>query len=248
MRFGFIFSAVNAQVGVIREEWEAQLQRSFPELQWKQPILNRLSEILRANEATLSSAPELVNILKALFADQDELAAYSLLPNQADQWLRNKIRPKWERLFATSPELKEYRKDVDKLLDALAKALQLGANQDLAASMSHLAPELREKWPEIAYMHFTPDKTEMVGDIIKFLTHPALPLPHKQQIAKVFRSFKALVEILPEVEERANKIILSLRYGGPSDAQTAQLLERLGGPASSQLETGGSAPVQTLAD
>jgi hypothetical protein len=137
---------------------------------------------------------------------------------------------------------------VEGLLGSLGKALQLGASRELATRLTHLAPELREKWPDIAYMHFTPDKTEQVGDIIKLLTHPGLPLPHKQQIAKVFRSFKALVEILPEVEERANKIILSLRYGGPSDAQTAQLLERLAGPKNSHVETDGTNQVQSLGD
>lgn len=248
MRFGFIFSAVNAQVGVIREEWEELLMDSYPDLRWKQPILESLSAILKANESNLTASPESANTLKALVADQDELSTYSLLPNQADQWLRNKIRPKWDRLLAASDSLAASRREVEELLDALATALQLGTNLELAAGLSNLVPELREKWPEIAYMHFTPDKTEMVGDIIKFLTHPALPLPHKQQFAKVFRSFKALVEILPEVEERANKIILSLRYGGPSDAQTAQLLERLGGGLGSQLDSGASNQVQTLAD
>ncbi|MHC1742715.1 MAG: hypothetical protein AB9873_06750 [Syntrophobacteraceae bacterium] len=248
MRFGFIFSAVNAQVGVIREEWEEQLMSSFPELLWKQPVLEKLNEILKASEAGLASIPESANTLKALVSDQDEIATYSLLPNQADQWLRNKIRPKWDRLLNASAELGARRQEIEAHLDALAKALQLGTDKELAAGLTHLAPELREKWPEIAYMHFTPDKTEMVGDIIKFLTHPALPLPHKQQFAKVFRSFKALVEILPEVEERANKIILSLRYGGPSDAQTAQLLERLGGATSGQPDPGASSQVQTLAD
>lgn len=248
MRFGFIFSAVNAQVGVIREEWEEQLRRAYPDRLWKQPILSRLSEILRSNESVLAAAPETANVFKALLSDHEELAIYALLPNQADQWLRNKIRPKWERLFAASGALESNRKEVADLLDALATALQLGADRELAAGLSQLAPELREMWPEIAYMHFTPDKIEVVGDIIRFLTHPNLPLPHKQQIAKVFRSFKALVEILPEVEERANKIILSLRFGGPSDAQTAQLLERLAGPAGGYPESGDPTHVQTLAD
>ncbi len=248
MRFGFIFSAVNAQLGVIREEWEDLLRRSYPERRWKQPILARMSEILRANEPILAGAPETANVFRALLSDHDELLTFSLLPNQADQWVRNKIRPKWERLFAASEALRAFKGEVEELLDALATALQLGTDRELAAGLTQLSPELREKWPEIAYMHFTPDKTEEVADIIRFLTHPNLPLPHKQQIAKVFRSFKALVEILPEVEERANKIILSLRFGGPSDAQTPQLLERLASPLDGSQENGGLNQVQTLAD
>jgi hypothetical protein len=45
------------------------------------------------------------------------------------------------------------------------------------------------------------------------LEHPALPVAHKSQIAKVIKCLKALIEVVPEIEERANKIIFSLRNG-----------------------------------
>jgi hypothetical protein len=64
-----------------------------------------------------------------------------------------------------------------------------------------------------------------MGELIRLLNHPKMPLDHKHQFAKAFRSFKALAEVVPEVEERANRIILSLRYGSPTETQTSQLLD-----------------------
>ncbi len=37
IKFGFIFSAINAEIGILRGEWEAQLRKAFPELEWKGP-------------------------------------------------------------------------------------------------------------------------------------------------------------------------------------------------------------------
>ena len=62
-------------------------------------------------------------------------------------------------------------------------------------------------------MYLNADNLLVLEDILKFLENPALPVPHRHQLRKVLKHLKVLVEALPEVEERANRIILSLRYG-----------------------------------
>jgi hypothetical protein len=53
----------------------------------------------------------------------------------------------------------------------------------------------------------------VLEEIIRFLDHPALEIPHRQQTRKILTSLKALVEMVPELEERANRIIYSLKNG-----------------------------------
>ncbi len=60
----------------------------------------------------------------------------------------------------------------------------------------------------------------VLEEILQLLENPALPVPHKHQMKKTLKYLKVLVEALPEVEERANKIILSLRYGNARKRQT----------------------------
>jgi hypothetical protein len=89
----------------------------------------------------------------------------------------------------------------------------LGTNKDLASRMDHLPDDLRSIWPELAYVDFTVDKLMTLEKILDFLDHPDLKIPHKQQTKKILTSLKALVEMIPEVEERTNRIIHSLRNG-----------------------------------
>lgn len=37
VKLGFVFSAINAQIGILRERWERLLQKHLPELEWKGP-------------------------------------------------------------------------------------------------------------------------------------------------------------------------------------------------------------------
>jgi len=225
IKFGFIFSAVNAVVGVLREEWEARIRKAAPELQWKDVILARLSGLLRRPMEDHGLEGGCLATAKALLADQEELASVSILPSQAEQWIRNKIQPKWHRLIGECSLWDRDRAEIESLIERLFDAIRLGMNRDLIARLTDMPEEIREQWPRLVYSHFTGDQVHLLSDLIRLLNHPEMPLLHRHQYAKAFRSFKALAEVVPEVEERANRIILSLRYGYPDEAQTAQLIE-----------------------
>jgi hypothetical protein len=225
IKFGFIFSAINAEIGVLREEWESQLARVFPEMSWKGLVLERLSDLIRLRISSLNGGGELVSLCKALLSEQEELRNLTLLPSQAEQWLNNRIRPKWRRLLEKSRTWDGDREEINQLLDRLQESLRLGMDRDLIEKVTHLPQDLCEAWVRVAYTYFTADKLFMLDEIIQLLDHPALPIRHKQQIKKVVTSLKVLVEVVPEVEERANNIILSLRYGTFNQMSSSQELE-----------------------
>jgi hypothetical protein len=215
IKLGFIFSAINAEISFLREQWEQQLEKAFPEMENKKTILGRLSYLLRLHLVELNGAGNLGELGKTLLADQQELAGLSLMPALGEKWLDNKIRPKWQRLLLESHSWDQDKEEIQKLLLSLTKAIWIGMDPELIMKIDHLPPDLRLKWSELAYTHFSVDKLVKLEEIIQLLEHPALDIPHKQQTRKVLTSLKALVEMIPEVEERANRIIHSLKNGYP---------------------------------
>lgn len=225
IKFGFVFSAINAQIAVLREEWELQLQKAFPDLKWKASILARLVELIDLRISEINGGADVFRTCKALLHEQHELATLPLLPTQAEQWLKNKIRPKWERLLEVSDLWKDDGEEIRGLLDELAQVLSLGMDRSLAEGLKHLPPEIREKWSKLVYVYFTPEKANLINEVLELLEHPKLPVPYKAQLRKALRSLKVLVDVIPEVEERANRIILSLRFGTVQDEHSVKGLE-----------------------
>lgn len=220
IKFGFVFSAINAQIAILREDWEMQLQLAFPQLRWKPAILFRLMELLDGPISQLAGSPEILQTAKALSTELHELARLPLLPSQSEQWVKNKILPKWEILLTTSDLWEGHREEIRELLKDLLPALNLGTNDELAEKLVQVPPDLREKWMKLAYTHFTPDKSHLLSEVLELLDHPQLNIAHREQLRKALKSLKVLVDVIPEVEERANRIILSLRYGSLSDDES----------------------------
>jgi len=225
IKFGFVFSAINSQIGILRDEWEAQLRKAFPDLDWKGPLLERLQGLIHLRLSAVSASPEWLQLCTRLLSEQEELAVSPLLPTQAEQWLKNKIQPKWRKLLAGVNAWDANREEINSLLNRLETALRVGLNRDLARNVSHLPRDLCDAWISLAYVYVSSENLFVLEEIQQFLENPALPVPHKHQMKKVLKYLKVLVEALPEVEERANKIILSLRYGDSLDAEAHQALD-----------------------
>ncbi len=225
IKFGFIFAAINAEIGILRTEWEAQLRKAFPDLEWKGPILDRLGELISLRLPALQDHPEWFQLGTKLLAELEELAASPLLPTQGEQWLKNKIKPKWNRLLNAVSTWDADKVEIKSLLSRLEIALRVGLTQDLARNINHLPRDLCDKWIRLAYVYCTSNNLFVLEEIIHLLENPALPIPHKYQMRKVLKYLKVLVEALPEVEERANKIILSLRYGDALETEAHRRLD-----------------------
>jgi hypothetical protein len=218
VKLGFIFSAINAEIGFLREQWEVQLEKAFPDMVSKKVILGRLGQILESHLPQLNGAGKMGELAKELLSEQQQLARMPLLPHVGEKWVNNRIRPKWCWLLSEAGAWEEEEAEVQQLLDRLQKVIWIGMDKDLALQVDHLPQDLRTAWPKLAYIDFKADKMQVLEEIMYFLDHPALDIPHQQQTKKILTSLKALVEMIPELEERANRIIYSLKNGSAAEA------------------------------
>jgi hypothetical protein len=217
IKLGFTTTAINTEIGYIREQWEAQVEAAFPKIETKRTILQRLSELIERHTPSLNGNKRLTDVSKDLLTDQRELAVLSLMPHVAERWLHHKIRPRWGELLTDSRLWEAEEQEILELLDRLEDAIWVGTTQELALQLTNIPEDLREAWRRLAYVDFTVDKIPALEEIIRLLDHPALTIPHKLQTKKILTSLKVLAEMIPEVEERANRIICSLRNGAPLD-------------------------------
>ena len=213
IKLGFIFSAINAEISFLREQWELKIAEAFPEIENKRSILRKLNSLVECGITGGNGSSKLNHLGEKLLAEQAELAILPLMPALGEKWVENKILPMWRELMLESHTWDEKREEIQSLLARLKKAMWLGTSEELAEKIEHLPGDLRSVWRELAYVDFTVDKLSTLDKIIIFLDHPDLNIPHKQQTKKVLTSLKALAEMIPEVEEKTNRIILSLRHG-----------------------------------
>src|SRR5208337_4524734 len=146
-----------------------------------------------------------------LLMEQQELAKLSLSPYQEQEWVRNKIYPKWEKLFLLSSLWN--KSEINPLLDRLSKSLRTGMNYDPLKNIDGLPSKLLGRWSKLAYVQITSGNLFQLDEVIQLVEQPMLPVRHKDQMLRVLKSLRALVHTIPEVEEKAARILQSLRYG-----------------------------------
>lgn len=215
MKLGFVFSAINAEISFFREQWETHLEQALPDQKRKSTIIPRLNDLVLVGLSQLNGAKELIRIGKALYVEQQQYAGPSLLPAMREKFLEDRIRPKWKRLTTESQVWKEQKNEIEKLLECLAEGVWAGQDDKLLTKVKNLPEDLKVKWHELAYLDFTTTEITKLEDLIQFLDHPSLMIPHKQQSKKILISLKVIAEVLPELEEKANNIIYSLKNGLP---------------------------------
>ena len=211
VKLGFVFSAINAQISILRARWEELLQEHAPELEWKGPLLDELCGALGEKAAELRSREDLFAISQRLLIEQEELARLYLPPHQEWEWVKHKIHPKWEKLLSGTSLWN--RSAIESLLDRLANALPTGMNYYFSKKMDGLPSELLGKWSKLAYVQITSSNLFQLDEVIELVEHPVLPVSHKEQMLRVLKSLRAIVHTIPEVEEKAAKILQSLRFG-----------------------------------
>jgi PAS domain S-box-containing protein len=212
-KFGFFFSAINSAMGFLREQWELELRRALPVLEDKSAVVMRLSELIFLGQPHLRGQEDLIQLSEELLAEQEVLANLFLLPQQAENRLNSKIKPKWKRLAEESRAWEKDKEEVWDLLTALKKAIWDVVDEDLAKKVDHVPEDLRIKWPKLAYTQFSAKNLFLLEEVLQLLEHPALNILHKQQLKKLLVSLKALADIIAFIEERTNQMLLSLKSG-----------------------------------
>jgi hypothetical protein len=193
-----------------------RLHESSPEMDDKARILARLSALVRSGLPELNGEEDLVRLGQELLHQQERFAHLTLLPQQGVNWINNQLRQRWFRLLSRTRIWAGNQQEIGELLDRLEQLMWVGLDQNLADNVGSLPDDLKSSWKQIAYTQFSADRLDLLDDILIFLEHPALEIPHKQQTKKILTSLKALVDIIPEMEKRANRMILSLKEGNSS--------------------------------
>jgi hypothetical protein len=211
VKLGFVFTAINAQIAILRENWEELLKKQVPGLEWKRDVLEVLSGVLSEKSPELQSSGELFGLSQELLFEQKELAKLSLSPQQEQQWVKHKIYPKWEKLLSGTALWD--RLEIGPILDRLSKALRAGMNYDCSVQINGFSPDLLKQWSKLAYLEITSGNLSQLDEIIALVENPGLPIFHKEQMLRVLKSLRALVHTIPEVEEKTARILQSLRCG-----------------------------------
>src|SRR5208283_928093 len=138
IKLGFIFSAINAEISFLREQWESQIALACPDIENKRAILEKLSRLIESKLPQEEKPNNLALLCEKLMAEQSELAGLPLMPGLGEKWVDNKIRPKWQKLMVESNAWDTSREEILALLSRLKEAMWLGTNDDLACKIEHL--------------------------------------------------------------------------------------------------------------
>lgn len=217
IKIGFVFPAINSVMSFLREQWELELRKVLSDQEDKNAILMRLGELLLMGQHNLGGQKELTRVSEELLAEQMVVFNAFFLPQHGKAWLDNKIRPKWHRLLAECQAWEVYKEEVPLLLTHLEDAIRLAGDEELAKRMVHLPEDLRVQWPKLAYTEFSTANLGLLGDVLRLLEHPELDIKHKQQLSKLLTSLKALADITSLIEDRMNRMLLSLKSGEELD-------------------------------
>ncbi|MGC8492663.1 MAG: hypothetical protein ACP5SH_13090, partial [Syntrophobacteraceae bacterium] len=236
VKLGFVFSGINAQIGILRERWERLLRDHRPEMEWKEPLLETLSGLLREGVEQLAFPEELLDLGKKLLAEQKELATLYLPPFQEREWVKNKIYPKWKKLLSATVIWD--RGEIESLLSRLESSLSTGMSYNPSLGIDGLPSELLVRWSKLAYVQITSGNLVQLDEVIRLVEEPILPVSHKEQMLRVLKSSRAIVQTIQEVEEKASSILQSLRFGNRAEDQYSFAPDVLGLDAEGELGFG----------
>jgi hypothetical protein len=211
MKLSFAFSAVNAEFGFLRERWEMTLKSAVPGLRDKSLILERLEILIRLRLPALNGSKELMRIVGELLETQRELKALYILPEHLEKWVDEKVQPKWNLLLTETQIWKDDAEEVRGLLAELRTSFRIGLDAKLIERVEGLPKNVKSRWPELIYTRLSRGNIPVLNEILELLDCSELEISHKLHTRKVLLSLKSLIEIIPEIEERSNIILSSLK-------------------------------------
>lgn len=187
----------------MREAWENLIQEHVPGLNSKQEILEQLNTVLN-QVATQNNSTDFLNEISALKEYQKYLVESFLLPQQNETWLRQRIRPLWLSILSQTKVFESDSKKVDQLLDQLKESFHSPLNQKFIDKIKIISNDLQKKWGDLAYREINRANNGIINEYTELLESVDLELPRQRTSLKNFSYLKALVELIPEIEENLN--------------------------------------------
>lgn len=212
MKLGFVFPAINAVMGLLREQWEDEMGRTYPELESKKALLQKLSQLLLLRQSHLNGQKQLLQLSNTLLAEQEELCTLFLAPEQEMRWLRVKIQPKWQRLLSETAAWDSQKETVEQLLTRLEEAISLVTDEAMTMKMD-VPVELKALWPRFIHTLLSANNITLLGDILCSLDHPALKVQHKPQVKTIIKALKVLADVICRMELQTEHLLFFLQNG-----------------------------------
>lgn len=214
-KMGLVFSLINNVVSCLREQWEVEFEKVGPPYESRVAVLSRLDALLLSGRSRLPGQDRLTQTADRLAAEQKHMSEEFPLPMHLEGWIRNKIRPKWERLASASPFFQERKEEIHALLERLESSTQAVLDESLADKLEHIPGEVRSLWMKNAYIRFSANNFAALDELLLLLDHPTVKVPRKQRIKRMLSSLKILAQVISNMEERANRMLLSLKEAPP---------------------------------
>jgi hypothetical protein len=201
-RIGFAYRIVNNEIGYLRELWEDLVQEHLPRQSRKRAILQKLGTILENVQVKYCNA-NISNETVRLAQYQKQLIDSSLLPQQNEMCLQQKIKPLWSSVISKLDLDNSLRNEIETLLEKLRLSFYIVLNHRVVNTI-HLSNDMKAKWVELAYCEINGKDNVDISSYIEWLDNLNLKLPHKKQSIKNFIYLKELIELVPEIEKRLN--------------------------------------------
>jgi len=212
-RIGFAYRAINNEISYLREEWENLVCEHLPEQASKRAILQQLEVILKDLEKEYGGSSA-GNDIARVSRYQQQLMESCLLPQQNENWLRQKIRPLWESILSKTDFRSEKKSQIEELLGRLKQSFQVGLDENLRDKVEGVPAELKEKWVDLAYRELNGRNNGLLKNYIEFLDNVNLDLPRKRHCVKNLVYLKSLVELVPLIEETLDHRLDALKNSG----------------------------------
>ena len=212
-RIGFAYRAINNEISYLREEWENLVCEHLPEQASKRAILQQLEVILTDLEKEYGGSSA-GNDIARVSRYQQQLMESCLLPQQNENWLRQKIRPLWESILSKTDFRSEKKSQIEELLGRLKQSFQVGLDENLRDKVEGVPAELKEKWVDLAYRELNGRNNGLLKNYIEFLDNVNLDLSRKRHCVKNLVYLKSLVELVPLIEETLDHRLDALKNSG----------------------------------
>jgi len=209
-RAGFAYRAINNEIAYLRESWEDLINQHVPKQSSKREILEQLNSILKSMIAS-SGGTSVSNKPARLARYQEQLMESCLLPNQNEMWLRRKINPMWQLLFSKNNVSPTIRKQVKRLLERLHQSFYFGQDERLREKIDVIDHNLKDRWVDLAYRGIDKNTNGLIKDYIELLDDLDSILPRRKYSLRNFVYLKGLIELIPEIEEKLNYRLDSLK-------------------------------------
>ena len=208
-KIGFAYRVLNNEIAHLRESWENLLFQQIPKQARKKDILRQLDQILEKVKA--ENDLDVIDDILRLSRHQMQLKESCLLPHQNETLLRQQIRPLWSSILFKAKLHPGTRSEIEQLLDRLSSSFQLGRDKELVDKVNIIPAELKAKWVDLAYREIDGRTNGKIKEYIELLENMNLDLPRKKHSLKNFVYLRALIELVPEVEEKLNNCLELLK-------------------------------------